>query len=1024
MIPSAWNRDPGVEIMRRIGIFSGYQAIVILAIGIIVLLLPMFSNPTDGSNPDDLVAEVTLWEIGHTANDGFQMDLEIQDDLAFVAQREDGLAIVNISDPEDPQVVGNYDTVGDALGVAVQGKFCFIAVKDDGLLILNITDPSSPFLEGTYDPISRAIDVVVSGETAYVLDQYKGLYVIDISNVSDPEKIGDWNIGECEEGILRNDQLFVVGGNGGLRIIDVSNRSDPKMAGSIDLEGTSTGVSVIGDHAYVSDYLNGLHVVDISDVTDPVLLYTMDVDRGAEDVFAWDSFCLLLCTGYYSALYIIDISNVEEPKIIGMYDSPTMSAVWYDGRIISISNGMRFCVYETGPVAWIDDLQPEAALRIDEVTGIGRGTGMHGIERYAWRSNLTGELSNGSSPVLPPTAVQNATQTISFKVMDSQGSWSQEVSKEVLLNHKPTCEIVSISPNPAFVGDTITLSGSKQDDHGFSTFVWRSSIDGVISNVSWWMDIETTQLSPGNHTISLRVMDNHGVWSVEATETLMIYQDVLESHGLWVEIISPIDDSEMDGLVNFSGVAHDNAGSIEFIRIYFDPYSSIDVEHITYLGNGTYSWYQTWDSSRRNTFEYWITVKAYNGEVYSEEVVLNLRREVPSESESRSVPLDEAVIVVGGILIFIMIIGGILYYNVYIWPKKKHQLIRKHGWARFLHENGSDIWYVLKRPRLWIAFLFLLYIVGDGLRNGSAQGIFIASCSVVAAAFIVSFIFFRQVRFKVFSFLPNVIKGKFELDHNKQTISLNRSSRFGSKTPPPPDRPPAFIPPSLPGSTYGRPPSPPPPSPGGSKSGVNYPLRSPGRTTTFEDLCHEHDLFESQEIANIEVALGDQLSYVQRLGFLTTWNMEVLKHYLVTTIDQLPNDEYDHSVIEACIVRMEGLSLDWKYSSEDVLLFANDRMKDEGIEVLPANPGKLDEIVDRTKGSRRVEFTFNGEEQSIIIVTPGEILGAINELQGSKGSQTIFLDWDTKGDSYGNIVTTRTNYRKMQLDGNLTFHEP
>ncbi|MEO0112951.1 MAG: hypothetical protein ABIK80_03215, partial [candidate division WOR-3 bacterium] len=54
---------------------------------------------------------------------------------AYVADEDSGLRIIDISDPQNPQEVGYYDTPGEARGVYVSGSYVYIADCSVGLQI-------------------------------------------------------------------------------------------------------------------------------------------------------------------------------------------------------------------------------------------------------------------------------------------------------------------------------------------------------------------------------------------------------------------------------------------------------------------------------------------------------------------------------------------------------------------------------------------------------------------------------------------------------------------------------------------------------------------------------------------------------------------------------------------------------------------------------------------------------------------------------------------------------------------------
>lgn len=121
------------------------------------------------------------------------------------------------------------------------------------------------------------------------------------------------------------------------------------------------------------------------------------------------------------------------------------------------------------------------------------------------------------------TLAGNGLHLISAKANDSMEE-SEIVSIQVTVdnsgvNPKPTCRIVTISPNPAFKLDRVEFKGEAEDDGTIMEWKWSSSINGVISGQQ---NFSTTSLSTGNHTITLRVLDNNGTWSDSASRLLVV----------------------------------------------------------------------------------------------------------------------------------------------------------------------------------------------------------------------------------------------------------------------------------------------------------------------------------------------------------------------------------------------------------------------------------------------------------------------------------------------------------------------
>ena len=57
-------------------------------------------------------------------------------------------ADVSILAPSLPALVGSYDTSGYALGVTVSGTLAYVADGDSGLQIIDVSNPAAPALRG------------------------------------------------------------------------------------------------------------------------------------------------------------------------------------------------------------------------------------------------------------------------------------------------------------------------------------------------------------------------------------------------------------------------------------------------------------------------------------------------------------------------------------------------------------------------------------------------------------------------------------------------------------------------------------------------------------------------------------------------------------------------------------------------------------------------------------------------------------------------------------------------------------
>ena len=71
---------------------------------------------------------------------------------------------------------------GHAGDVAVVGNTAYVADRNQGLRVVDVSTPTQPAQVGFYAPLGYARDVAVAGGYAYVAADSQGLQVIDVSN--------------------------------------------------------------------------------------------------------------------------------------------------------------------------------------------------------------------------------------------------------------------------------------------------------------------------------------------------------------------------------------------------------------------------------------------------------------------------------------------------------------------------------------------------------------------------------------------------------------------------------------------------------------------------------------------------------------------------------------------------------------------------------------------------------------------------------------------------------------------------
>ena len=106
---------------------------------------------------------------------------------------------------------------------------------------------------------------------------------------------------------------------------------------------------------------------------------------------------------------------------------------------------------------------------------------------------------------------------------DSQDNYP----KGIFLNQEPVASIISITPNPATEGQTVSFNGHGTDDGSIINWEWRSNLDGKFASQE---DPSYSGLSVGTHTISFRVQDDASTWSAYAYADSTLVIEAQSSH--------------------------------------------------------------------------------------------------------------------------------------------------------------------------------------------------------------------------------------------------------------------------------------------------------------------------------------------------------------------------------------------------------------------------------------------------------------------------------------------------------------
>lgn len=291
-------------------------------------------------------------------------DIFVTNGRAYLAQDTNGLAILDVSNPAAPQLLGRYDTPGRALSVQVAGGLVFVADDAAGVQIISVTNPANPILVGNYNTPGSAQGVAVRSNLVFVADGNSGLLILNVTNPAAPTVVSSFvtNLGPacvCVSGNLAFlsslNPVIIIGQTntqvGGVLIVDISNPAQPFEVSRVATPTRS--LAVRGSFVFTAEVM--MNVLSTSNASQPVVVGSFthypitnsDFVIGAynllgiqaRDVFVVNDLAYVI--GNYTnltSLYVLDVRDPSEPIPVGYFTLPGAGhTLWLDGQRVYIA---------------------------------------------------------------------------------------------------------------------------------------------------------------------------------------------------------------------------------------------------------------------------------------------------------------------------------------------------------------------------------------------------------------------------------------------------------------------------------------------------------------------------------------------------------------------------------------------------------------------------------------------------------------------------------------------------------------
>ena len=219
----------------------------------------------DISNPTDPTL-ITNFEVpmGNRSLPGLWVSAA--DSVAYFTcrTRQDGSAIVNFSDPSNPEHIGSLSVSGTNInnpsfeGSDIYGDMLAVAAHEDGVLFYDISDPINPelnysrscenawtvaFVDSNHIAIGNGEFGVILEEISCIIDSCDGSSFLTQGSVKDLE--------------VQDSLLFIAEGSHGISVYEISNINEPVLLDQFDTQGLANKIAVFDSNKIaVSDWLD------------------------------------------------------------------------------------------------------------------------------------------------------------------------------------------------------------------------------------------------------------------------------------------------------------------------------------------------------------------------------------------------------------------------------------------------------------------------------------------------------------------------------------------------------------------------------------------------------------------------------------------------------------------------------------------------------------------------------------------------------------------------------------------------
>lgn len=315
---------------------------------------------------------------------GESRGLLLENDLLYVATRQSGLAILDVSDPGMPVVVSQtLLEQGHSWDMIKIEDWLYMAAGSGGLTVIDVTESAHPEVGFSFPIRTWCMDVMQVGDYLFISDYDAGVMVVDNETIWNPQILGYLPASAFSLGLAYYEDtwagvrlVIAAAGTAGVQVYEYTPGEDTFTdRGLIDTPGYARDVVVHGGKVWVLDGPGGIHRLVLDDLDAIELADSVPVQDYASRL-VFDGNTGFLADGA-AGLRILDFSGAGAPTLVSSIDAPNWTYdVATNGDYTYLANGLSDVriidthILDAPPRNWTLELDaPATAVRTS--TGLG-----------------------------------------------------------------------------------------------------------------------------------------------------------------------------------------------------------------------------------------------------------------------------------------------------------------------------------------------------------------------------------------------------------------------------------------------------------------------------------------------------------------------------------------------------------------------------------------------------------------------------------------------------------------------------